>query len=146
MELDIKALAIGVIEEYSTNDPFVIAESLDLHILFHELPDTLQAYRLDNMIIINKKLACKERKWVLAHELGHYFIHGPEATLGNYIKNPLLVKAKCEMQADLFASELLLSDINTYMLEGLTNEQIANLYSVPTIYVNYKFMIREVMR
>lgn len=145
MKLDIKPMVIGIIDEYGTNDPFQIAEAIGIHIFFHELPDSLSAYRLDNMIVINKKLPDEKQKWILSHELGHYFIHGPEATLGNFIKNPLLVKAKYEKQADIFASELLLADINAYMIEGLTNEQIAQLFNVPTTYVNFKLRKKEVM-
>lgn len=137
MRLDIKALAVGVIEEYSTNNPFEIAEKLNIVILYHELPDKLKGYRIDNLVILNKKLTYKEKKWVLAHELGHYFIHD-YISIGNCFKNELLIKEKYERQADIFASELLLTDIDKYCIEGLTDKQIASMLNVPLKLVKYK--------
>lgn len=138
MGLDVKALAIGIIEEYGTNDPYLIAQYLNINLLFHDLPSSLDAYRLNNIIVINTDLSFEKRKWVLAHELGHYFIHGPEYTLSNYISNKLLIKAKCEKQADIFASELLLANINDYVVEGLTSKELASLIAVPEEYIEYK--------
>ena len=136
---DIKALVIGVIEQYNTNNPFMLAEQIGLMILYHPLPNTLDAYRLNNLIVINKFLPKRKRKWVLAHEIGHYFIHGSESTLGNYLKNNLLIKPKMEKEADIFASEFLLADIDKYTLEGLTAEQLSALLNVPTKYIEYKW-------
>lgn len=138
MRLNIKALAIGVIEQYGTNNPFLLAKYLNLTILFHNLPNSIQAYRLNNIIVLNEFLSYENQKWILAHELGHYFIHGPEYALGNYINNKLLVKAKCEKQADTFASELLLTDIDDYITEGFTIKQLAALTDVPEEYIKYK--------
>ncbi|MFL0245490.1 ImmA/IrrE family metallo-endopeptidase [Candidatus Clostridium stratigraminis] len=139
MWLDIKALAMGVIEEYGTNDPFLIAQDININILFHELPESLDAYRLDDVIVLNINLSYEKQRWVLAHELGHYFIHGPENTLSNFITNRLQLRSKCEKQADLFASELLLSDLNKYIIEGLNISQLAALAKVPEEFIIYKF-------
>lgn len=137
---DIKALVVGVIEEYGTSDPFELVELLGLHVLMHSLPDTIHAYRLNNIIVLNNSLCYEDHRCLVAHELGHYFIHGSEFTLGMYIKNNLLIKAKIENEADLFASELLLVHINDYMIEGLTIKQISVLFSVPQKYVEYKLL------
>lgn len=137
---DIRSLVVSVIEKYGTNDPFELVKLLGLHILMHSLPNTVHAYRLDDIIVLNDSLSYEKHRCLLAHELGHYFIHGPEFTLGRYMKNNLLIKAKIENEADLFASELLLVHINDYMIEGLTSEQISVLFSVPQKYVEYKLL------
>jgi len=135
---DIKALVVGVIEEYGTNDPFTIAELLELHVLLHDLPISVQAYRLDDVIVLNKLISYDESKCMLAHEIGHYLLHGPEVTLERFIKNKLMIKEKMEKEADYFASELLLSNIDDYVIEGLTCTQLSILLSVPEKYVKYK--------
>lgn len=141
---DIKALVVGIREEYSTNDPYIIAEYHDLIILNHDLPIELDAYRLKDIIVLNNTLNEDKKRWILAHELGHYFIHGPEFTLKYYLKNNLLIRNKIEREADIFASELLLCDIEDYILEGLTTKQLSALFKVPEKYVEYKFAYRKV--
>jgi len=142
MRIDIKAISIGVIEEYGTNDPFKLVDLMDIPLLFHELPETIDAYRLNNIIVINKNLDYVKQKWVLAHEIGHYILHDNCDTYGRYASNSLLIKEKIENEANFFASELLLSDIDCYVIEGLTDEQIASLYSVPKKFVRYKLQGR----
>lgn len=140
----IKAIAVGVIEEYKTRDPFLLADTIGLNILFHDLPAAVDAYRLKNILVLNKNLDQENQKWILAHEIGHYFLHGPNETLANYLKNPLLIKSKIEKEADIFASELLLADIENYRIEGLSAAQLSALFSVPEKYVEYKFKKQEV--
>lgn len=137
---DIKSLVIGIIEEYKTNDPFTLVDILDIPVLFHDLHLETDAYRLGDILVINKNLPYEKQKWLLAHELGHYFIHGPESTLNRFLSNKLLVRNKIEKEADIFASELLLANIDTYIIEGLTSEQLAALFKVPEKYVKYKLV------
>ena len=141
---DIKELVVGVIDKYGVSDPFELVTILELHVLKHDLPDSVHAYRLNNTIVLNNSLCYENHRCLLAHELGHYFIHGPEFTLSKYIENNLLVKAKIENEADAFASELLLVNINDYMLEDLSCKQISVLLSVPVKYVKYK-LLQEVI-
>lgn len=137
-KFDIKALVVGIVEEYGTNNPFDLINEIGIPVLFHSLPDCTNAYHLEGVLVINKNLSYENQKWLLAHELGHYFIHGPEATLGRYLSNNLLIREKVERQADYFASELLLADIDNYTIEGLTSKQLASLFNVPEKYVKYK--------
>lgn len=137
---DIKSLVIGIIEEYKTNNPFELTDILEIPVLYHDLPSETEAYRLGNILVVNINSPREKQRWLLAHELGHYFIHGPEYTLNKFINNNLLVKGKIEREADIFASELLLADINAYMIEGLTCKQLSSLFCVPEKYIKYKLV------
>lgn len=141
---NIKAIVVGVIEVYETRDPFVLANKIDLNILYHDLPASIDAYRLKDLLVLNKNLDHENKKWILAHEIGHYFLHGPDETLANYLKNPLLIKSKIEKEADIFASEFLLADLENYVIESLSSSQLAALFSVPEKYIIYKFKRQEV--
>lgn len=135
--LDIKTIVNNVITKYATNDPYDICRQLKITVLHHALPSTLKGYRIDKIIILNQELDINEEKCVLSHELGHYFLHD-YISWGNCFKNELLVKGKYEREADIFASELLLSNIHNYLDNQLTYNQLAALFCVPIEFVKYK--------
>ncbi len=71
----ISHLVASLCHRFGTRDPFQIAESLHIEILFHQLGDYLKGYFFYqskvSIIIINSDLEEETQRMVCAHELGH---------------------------------------------------------------------------
>lgn len=144
----IKNITAGLIETSGTNNPFEICEYLDIKIIYSSLKSingffqrTADGYEI---IHINSEIPEEEQKYVCAHELGHALLH-PDMAISFFIQNKLLIKNKFEIQADMFAAELLIdldSDEPPY-LSDLSTEQLSSYFSVPAELIKYKFDILD---
>ncbi len=104
----------SLIMRFNTRDPFIISDGLGILVRFKELGKVkgiYTFYRRNRFIIINSSLFDDEKKIICAHELGHDLLHR------NMLKNSHLYdlqlndfSLKPEFEANVFASELLLSD------------------------------------
>lgn len=133
---DVRDIALGLKDLYETSNPFELCECLDIAVLIHDLGDELQGFfqRTSNdteILHINSRLNEHERRYVCGHELGHAVLQ-PDLSISFFIENPLLIKNKFEIEADMFAAELLLEDDFIDKYEGYTIEQIALAERVPT--------------
>lgn len=95
-----------------TNDPFVIAEHLNIEVFRCPLGRISGYYKYlkrHKCIYINSELEDNFAKIVMAHELGHAILHVKEncAFMSN---KTLLLTSKIEKQANLFAAYLLITD------------------------------------
>jgi Zn-dependent peptidase ImmA (M78 family) len=137
---NIKILVDKTVKKYGTRDPFKIANELDVILLTVPLKDVngfYQYYKRNYIIYLNDKLDDNRRRIILAHELGHLFLHKKtNAIFMSYYT--AFNKSKMEKQADIFASELLISDDDILEYKGFTREQIAISLGVDIEYVNYK--------
>jgi Zn-dependent peptidase ImmA (M78 family) len=97
-------------------DPFFITKEFDIEV-FEADADSYDGFLLRNesstKIYINKNIASEGRKkFTLAHEIGHYCIpthRGNYQCIRRYL-NPFRKKPEVEMEANKFASELLLPE------------------------------------
>ncbi len=143
MTRDIKDIVTGLKELYLSNDPFKLCSYLDITVLIHDLGPELLGFfqRTENdteMLHINSRLNDHERTYACGHELGHAILQ-PDLSISFFIKNPLFVKNRYEIEADTFAAELLLSDDILEKYEGFTIEQIAAAENVPKRLIDLKF-------
>lgn len=103
-----------IINKYKTNDPFVIAKSKKIEILFLNLGKTYgyyRSYKRIKIIHINNRLDELFRRYVCAHELGHALLH-PNVNTAFLKKNTFYSIGRIEREANEFAINLLLSNIN----------------------------------
>ncbi|NLY44739.1 MAG: ImmA/IrrE family metallo-endopeptidase [Tissierella sp.] len=133
---DARDIAVGLKDLYETNNPFELCECLDITVLIHDLGDELSGFfqRTPNdteILHINSRLNDHERRYICSHELGHAILQ-PDLAISFFIENPLLIKNRFEIEADMFAAELLLEDDFIERYEGYTIEQIALAERVPT--------------
>jgi hypothetical protein len=97
-------------------DPFFIAKEFDIEVL-EVAADSYDGFLLRNnlssKIIINKNITSEGRKkFTLAHEIGHYCIpthRGNFQCIAKYL-NPFKENPEVEIEANKFASELLLPE------------------------------------
>ncbi|MCM3090171.1 MULTISPECIES: ImmA/IrrE family metallo-endopeptidase [unclassified Cytobacillus] len=124
-----------LIKKFKTRDPFLIAESLGVHVVPWDFTDEVQGMykyeRRNKFIFINNNLG-KVRNFVMGHELGHAILH-PKHNTSFLKKNTFFPESKYERQASQFAVELLLPDesLRDYENSDLSIYEIAEIHGVP---------------
>lgn len=132
-------------------DIYKFCESLDIRIIEDDY--NIDAYLFcENgikCIAINNKITnANRKKFIIAHELGHYFLHGREITFACLNINEVFNRYKyidyTEQQANEFGSELLMPVEN--LIKDLPNktmkfediERIASNYKVSLTFASIK--------
>lgn len=110
----IREIVEGLIEIYETRNVYELLDVLEITLIKKELPPGKKGRFFRDMygnesIFIADNLDPVEEKCIIAHELGHAILHVDIST-HYYSENELLVKSKLEIQANYFASELLIED------------------------------------
>lgn len=102
-------------KKYKTSDPFELIDCLGINLVFknnlNKLKGFYYVYRRERYIVISSEIDEREQLLVAAHELGHDRLHKYLATV-EPLKDSILydMTSKAEYEANLFASELLISD------------------------------------
>ncbi|SKB00050.1 protein of unknown function [Caloramator quimbayensis] len=136
----------GLLETYGTLNPFELCDYMDIKIIYSNLGEEIKGFfqRTPNnyeIIHLNSDLVPEEKKYICAHELGHAILH-TDLSMSFFIENALQVKNKYEIQADKFAAELLLYDIESnYEINGLTISQLSSYYGVPEHIIEMKILM-----
>lgn len=132
----IKETVERLINEYSTNNPFEIANAKNIYVVERNLHDDIMGFykyiRRNKFIYINSNLDLKNKFYTCAHELGHSEFHTRLNT--PFLKRRTLLSFnKIEKEANRFAVELLLPDSNLeeYRHTQLSLEEIAGIHGVP---------------
>lgn len=100
-----------LVARLKTNSPFLIAERLDVAVLYNRLPKMLRGFVMqpfdDNfVIVINKSIEKSEYAIVLAHEIGHIIL-GHVPRMGLEADSVYNQESDIENEANLFAEYLL---------------------------------------
>lgn len=143
MKERIRKLAAYYIKLCGTNDPFEIANYINLRVFFVPLGNIAGYYKYmkhNRCIYINSDIENDSfRRIVMAHELGHAILHAKENCC--FLKNHTFLSVqKIERQADLFAAELLISDSLLFDYAGYTIEQIASNEGLNKALLELKFL------
>ena len=76
--MDIKAKVNKLVRFYKTRDPFEMVKGMNVILVSHPLEGVrgfYQYFQRNNLIYLDDRLSENERRYVLAHELGHMFLH-----------------------------------------------------------------------
>jgi Zn-dependent peptidase ImmA (M78 family) len=125
---DIKRIVTYYIKLYNTNNPYAIADFLDIQVYNTPLGNLSGYYKYlkhHRCIYINSDLEDYNYKtMVMAHELGHAVLDMKENC---YFlnKSTFLLTSKIERRANKFAAELLLPDSLMEEYTGYTEEQLS---------------------
>lgn len=90
---------------------------------------------LGDSIGINKNECPKKQRELIAHALGHHFLHQ-----GNHLyfeRTDQFVTFKQEHEAQCFAAELLMPKSELKKVRHLSSEEIANYFFVPEDFTQY---------
>lgn len=130
-------IVLGLIDMYSTNDPYELCDLLNIKIK-KVSPNSLilasnnslyiRNYYGEEIIYIKNDLSLSIEKFYISHELGHAILH-PD--IKNSLNSNLINIDKLEKQANYFAFRLRKIQFNEIELHQLTLEQIASCVEVP---------------
>ncbi|QVL41424.1 ImmA/IrrE family metallo-endopeptidase (plasmid) [Bacillus velezensis] len=134
-----------IIKKFCNNDPLEICADLNIPILENDLGQKLngflQYYEEEDQYIIQISKNRAYKKFIIAHELGHYFLHKQLNTF-KMLNCSITLEEKLERQADIFAAELLITDRMIYdelpYIKQLSNIQLASYFNIPTSVMNLK--------
>ncbi|MFA6873403.1 MAG: ImmA/IrrE family metallo-endopeptidase [Bacteroidaceae bacterium] len=125
--IDIKKVVDNLQKKYNTLDPYEIASHLNISITRCEL-GSLKGYYYKSFrtkqIILNLSLDRTQERFVLSHELGHSIMHPDCNTMFLKTYSKLSVD-KMEIQANRFAMQLLISDLDLKEYNGYSVSYIS---------------------
>lgn len=129
--MDVKKQANKIARMFKSRDPFEIVRGLNVILVHYPLDGVrgfYQYFQRNNIIYLDERLSDPEQRFVLAHELGHMFLHKKANAIFMDTRTQLN-GARYEQEADLFAMELLLPDdlLSEYWETGYSIEQISRI-------------------
>lgn len=123
-----------LLRSFSTNNPFTIAENLNIVVLYCPLKNILGHYvkycRIKT-IIINSNADEHLHRFICAHELAHALLHPDLNTAKLLHISPLANANRYETEANSFAVELLLPDTEIAEHLDWTEEFFSREYGIP---------------
>lgn len=129
MKKNINHLVTYYKKKCGSQNPFDIANSLDIQVQIGPMGSRCGCYMFlknHRCIFLNENLPEHETNLVMAHELGHAILHRKENCY--FIRNKtLLLNSKNEVEANIFAAELLIPDEVILENYHLTTEQFSRL-------------------
>ena len=76
--MDIKERVNEIVQKYGTRNPLEIVKAMDAILVFHPLDGVRGFYHYfqrNHIIYVDERLPENELLFVIAHELGHLFLH-----------------------------------------------------------------------
>lgn len=128
--MNIKRLADSLVRKYNTRNPFEIISHLNVIVVFyplHGVKGFYQYFQRNNIIYIDEALSDQEKLFVCAHELGHMLLH-KKANAIFMDSRTQLNTTKYEIEADRFAIDLLISDIDIEEHLDFSTMQFSRLF------------------
>ena len=128
--MDIKKRVNQIVQKYKTRDPLDIAERMGCIIVRYPLEGVRGFYHYfqrNHIIYVDDRLPDHMVSFVIAHELGHVFLHQKSNAIFMDTRTHF-VKSKYENEANLFAMDLLISDEGIEEHLSFTSSQLSHLY------------------
>ena len=117
-------------EKYETRDPFDITAAMQIPVLYETLGSINGYYNRPYgvpIIHINQDLVEHDQQFVCAHELGHCILH-PDANTPFLRSSTYMSVDRIEIQANVFAMYLLISDAELAESRYYTVDQVARFF------------------
>lgn len=128
--MDIKARVEKLVRFYRTRDPFEMIRGMNVLLVYYPLEGVrgfYQCFKRNNIIYIDERLSDHERKFVLAHELGHMFLHKKANAIFMDTRTQFST-GKYELEANEFAMDLLVDDATLSEYPDMTVEQLSRMF------------------
>ncbi len=131
MKSKIAKVVRDLVLKYGTNDPFELADALDILIMPSAAVNGCTITLMNcPVILLGQHLSSHEKRYVCAHELGHNVLHDIKRH-GILMNCTFFSTEKLEIEADTFAAELLVPDDIWLLYPEYTIKQIAAVECVP---------------
>ena len=128
--MDIHSFTESIVKKYHTRNPFDIISARNVILIYAPLVDIrgfYQYFQRNHIIYINENLPEHEKMFVAAHELGHLLLH-KKANAVYMDTHTGFNTNKYEIEANLFANELLITNDFISENRNLTTEQFSRLF------------------
>ena len=125
----IKRRVEQIVRKYRTRDPFEMIKGMNVILVYYPLEGVhgfYQYFQRNNIIYLDERLSKNEQRFVLAHELGHMFLHKKANAIFMDTRTQFNTD-KFELEANTFAIDLLLPDSFLEEYKEFTVEQISRL-------------------
>ena len=125
----IKRRVEQIVRKYRTRDPFEMIKGMNVILVYYPLEGVhgfYQYFQRNNIIYLDERLSKNEQRFVLAHELGHMFLHKKANAIFMDTRTQFNTD-KFELEANTFAIDLLLPDSLLEEYKEFTVEQISML-------------------
>ena len=125
----IKRRVEQIVRKYRTRDPFEMIKGMNVILVYYPLEGVhgfYQYFQRNNIIYLDERLSKNEQRFVLAHELGHMFLHKKSNAIFMDTRTQFNTD-KFELEANTFAIDLLLPDSLLEEYKEFTVEQISRL-------------------
>ena len=141
--------AMEIIKEFDTCNPFEISNILKVPVVCEGFTGECEGEYIVNeknkpIFFINSNYAKEIQRYVLAHEIGHYFFHEPISLEESDNYGYMWRTPKIEREANLFASCLLLDGGAIYdyvYLYRFTFYEIAKIMGIDVMYVELRYQM-----
>ena len=125
----IKRRVEQIVRKYRTRDPFEMIKGMNVILVYYPLEGVHGFYQYlqrNNIIYLDERLSKNEQRFVLAHELGHMFLHKKANAIFMDTRTQFNTD-KFELEANTFAIDLLLPDSLLEEYKEFTVEQISRM-------------------
>lgn len=127
MKNKIRRIIAYYMKKYDTNDPYVLADYLNVIVMYMPLGNTAGYYKYikrRKYVFVNSDIEDDNyRRVVMAHELGHAILHRTE-NCAFIKKHTLMLTSRIEQEANFFAAYLLITDDMLNEYQGYTKEHL----------------------
>lgn len=131
--LDTRFYADKVRKKYKTRNPYDIADDMSILIHYMDLGKSTRGLchhkKRIKQIFLHEDLKEWEERFVLAHEIGHLVMHPNHNA--PFLQTTFFSRSRYEIEANKFASELIISDADLKEYRDYTIGQIAGIYGLP---------------
>ena len=125
----IKRRVEQIVRKYRTRDPFEMIKGMNVILVYYPLEGVhgfYQYFQRNIIIYLDERLSKNEQRFVLAHELGHMFLHKKANAIFMDTRTQFNTD-KFELEANTFAIDLLLPDSLLEEYKEFTIEQISRI-------------------
>ena len=125
----IKRRVSQLVRKYQTRDPFEMIKGMNVILVHYPLEGVrgfYQYFQRNNIIYLDERLSETEQRFVLAHDLGHMFLHKRANAIFMDTRTQFNTD-KFEKEANTFAIELLVPDTEIAENPDLTIGQLARM-------------------
>lgn len=125
--MDIKSQANRLVRFFRSRDPFEMVKGMNVILVYYPLDGVrgfYQYFKRNNIIYLDERLSEYEKKFVLAHEIGHMVLHKKANAIFMDTRTQFNT-SRYEQEANLFAMHLLVSDDMFVECQNYTLEQIS---------------------
>lgn len=136
----IKRRVSQLVRKYQTRDPFEMIKGMNMILVHYPLEGVrgfYQYFQRNNIIYLDERLSETEQRFVLAHELGHMFLHKKANAIFMDTRTQFNTN-KFEKEANTFAIELLVPDTEIAENPDLTLGQLARMTGYSEELLKYK--------